>query len=538
MSMTPTERAALLASLREQDPEIFSEANQIAADRAYVERHGLYGLLVVAWNVLCPKEKFVGGWHLEEVCKHLLAAITRNMPNLLINVPPGSSKSLLTSILLPAYVWGPMGEPHRKWMFAAFSDGRALTDAIKSRDFIASDWFQKRWPVALDGVHKGSFFTTAAGGWRMSASITSREWTGNHPDYVVVDDPISAKDVIGKAAELKTLLTKCQEAWDGQLSSRGLNQNEKIQIVIMQRLHDTDLVGYLQEREQSGGPHFELLRLPMYYEAEWPCVTRLKDGSAFGGDKRTREGEPLCPARWGEEALRNLQFTQGNEWSAQYQQRPANKAGQIFQRSWFRFWTLDELRAKGANPLTGQGFEQLACSWDFTFKDTRGSDFVCGQVWGKLGPDFFLLERVYEKMNFPTSLTAIKAMIRRWPNLGAKLIEDKANGPAIISSLVTQVPGIVPVLPMGDKPSRAGAVSFLHRAGNVYYPPEYAHDKSDTSHVENMARFPLAKHDDSVDAETQMLSYWIANQNQMFAALAAQRREREAQERAQANARR
>ena len=153
--MTPAERLALIDSLRAKEADVLSEEQQIAFDRSYVARHGLYGLLVVAWSVLCPKEKFVTGWHLEEVCKHLLAAITGHMPNLLINVPPGSSKSLLTSILLPAFVWGPMGQPHRKWMFAAFSEKRALTDAVKSRDFIASDWFQRRWPTELEGNDHG-----------------------------------------------------------------------------------------------------------------------------------------------------------------------------------------------------------------------------------------------------------------------------------------------------------------------------------------------------------------------------------------------
>jgi predicted phage terminase large subunit-like protein len=317
---------------------------------------------------------------------------------------------------------------------------------------------------------------------------------------------------------------------------RAADPKTNVQILIMQRLHDSDLAGYLQD--QKGGMPWTVLRLPMYFEAEYPCVTFLDNGERFGGDWRTVEGEPLCPARWDEAWLLDKRAALGDDWSAQYQQRPSSVAGQIFQRSWFKFWTIDGLRELGANPVTGVGFEDLACSWDFAFKETRGSDFVCGQVWGKLGPNFYLLERVYQKMNFPTSLTAIKAQRRRWPGICATLIEDKANGPAIISSLEAQVPGIIPINPTGGKPARASAVSPLHRAGNVWYPPDYEFDKSNTSHVENMAGFPFAKHDDSVDAETQMLAYWIANQNQLFAAYAAQRRQKEAQAAAQANARR
>lgn len=502
-----------------------SEQEDIDFDREYVNRYGLYGLLEVCWHILCPKEKFVPGLHVRAVCDHTIAAVAGFMPRLLMNVPPGSSKSLIVSVLLPAFVWGPMREPHRKFMYAAYATQVATKDANRCRDLIRSDWFQARWPLELDGVAQSTFYTTRAGGWRFSEGINAGTFTSRHPDYLIVDDPVSAQETRGKAAELKTALRSVQEVWDEVLSSRALDQNNKVQIVIMQRLHDEDLVGYLLERsKQVGGVHYEHMCLPMLYDPERKYETKLKDGRTFREDWRTVEDEPLCPERWGPDALAALKFEQGNAWSAQYQQSPSNKTGEIFKRAWFRFWDAAALHALGADPLTGRGFDQLACSWDFTFKDTVGSDFVCGQVWGKFGPNYYMLERVYQKMNFPTSLTAIEAMIRRWPTLGAKVIEDKANGPAIIASLMHKVSGLIAVNPQGGKIARANAVSFLHRAGNIWYPPDFERATGNESHVECMARFPAAKHDDSVDAETQMLSYFEENQNQVFAALAARRR--------------
>lgn len=510
----------------------WTEADDIALDRAYVAKWGLYGLLKVAWGTVCPLETFQDNWHLQEICDCIGAVVggtaegkRGKISRLLVNVPPSSSKSLITSVLLPAYVWGPLQEPFRKFMYATYAREMATRDANKCRDLIRSKWFQDRWHLELDGSKQSVFYTTRDGGWRFSDGMGAGQFTGRHPDYLVVDDPISAQDAKGSASELKTTMLERQQTWDGVLSSRGVDPNNKKQIVICQRLHDEDLVGYLLARaKQADGVQYQLLRLPMLYEADAPCLIYNDDGTLFGGDWRSQEGQMLAPVRWNEKAIEQLKFEQGNAWSAQYQQRPASKAGQIFRRAWFRFWNADDLMRENANPYTGDGFDEVICSWDLTFKDTLGSDFVCGQVWARLGPNYYLLDRVYRRLSFPNTLTAIEAQLRRWSCIGAKLIEDKANGPAVISVLVRKVSGLIPVEPQGSKIARANAVSYLHRAGNVYYPPEYSGAVGEDSHTEQLAKFPLAKHDDSVDAETQALLYFTENRNALYDAIAAQSR--------------
>lgn len=502
-----------------------STAEDIEFDREYVRAWGLYGFLKLAWHIVCQGETFTDGPHIEQICNHLDAAGRGYLRRLGICVPPGSTKSITTSVMWPAYVWGPQGEPGKKWLFTSFDKELASRDAKKCSDLIQSEWYQERWGsgFSLAGTQQVTYYTNNKGGFRRSVAITGGI-TGRHPDITVVDDPTNAKNAIANAAVMQTDLKKVQRIWSGVISMRGADPNTNVQVVIMQRLHDEDLLGHLENEATKGGARFQILRLPMRYEAEHPCTTYLDNGMRLGGDWRTVSGECLCPERWSEARLAELKHVMGNEWSAQYQQRPSNLQGQIFLKSWFRFWDPDVLRLEGANPYTGQGFDEVACSWDLTFKDTLGSDFVCGQVWGRLGPNYYLLDRTYRRLSFPNTLLAIHVMLRRWPMIGAKLVEDKANGPAVISTLERKVSGLIAISPEGSKIARANAVSYLHRASNVWYPPEYKDQRDDEAHVVCMAKFPLARHDDTVDAETQMLNYWQQNQNALFAALAAQQR--------------
>lgn len=499
-----------------------STQDDIDFDRAYVRKHGLYGFLKLAWHATEPNTPFCDGRHIEQMCLHLEAAALGLLRHLLVNVPPGSTKSVTTSVMFPAYVWGPLGMPTKKWLFTSFDPGLATRDAEKSRHLIESEWFQERWPLEWTRAGRLAItdYGTKQGGVRRSVGVGGKI-TGRHPDIIVVDDPIKASKTQGNAAIRKTDLEGVKNWWGGTMASRGANPKTVVRIVIMQRLHDEDLTGHIVSSEAHGGRKYQHLRLPMTYEDDAPCVTYLDNGTRLGGDWRTQDGELLCPSRWDEAEVLQKKIDLGNEYSAQYQQRPANIQGQIFQRVWFRYWDEFTLRTLGANPFTGTGFDQVICSWDFTFKGTTGSDFVCGQVWGKLGADYYMLERVYKRMNFPTSLQSIQAQLRRWPTIVAKVVEDKANGPAIIASLERKISGLVAWPNSKGKIANANAVSYLHRAGNVWYPPEFQHSTGDESHIECMAKFPLAKYNDTVDAETQALAYLEENRNALFEALAA-----------------
>ncbi len=149
-------------------------------------------------------------------------------------------------------------------------------------------------------------------------------------------------------------------------------------------------------------------------------------------------------------------------------------------------------------------FDQVLQSWDAAFKDTASSDFVVGQVWGRKGANIYLLDQVRDRMDFPATLNAIRALSNKWPESSAKLVEDKANGPAVIAMLKNTIPGLIAIEPRGSKEARASAVSPFIEAGNVYLPSSalayYVND-----FVEECASFPKGAHDDQVDAMTQAL---------------------------------
>jgi predicted phage terminase large subunit-like protein len=274
-------------------------------------------------------------------------------------------------------------------------------------------------------------------------------------------------------------------------------------VLIMQRLHERDLAGFAEE---EGG--YDFLRLPMRFESSLKCSTSI----GFT-DPRTEEGELLWPQYKDEAEVSQIEKDMGGKDSAtvaaQLQQRPAPSKGLIFQKDWFQYYTKLPER-----------LDFVVDSWDLTFKDTDGSDFVAGQRWGVLGSKYFLFPfRVKKRLSFVASLAEIKTFglaelvstgesgsMKPPPKAMAILIEDKANGPAVISALEKEISGIVAVNPEGGKVARANAATPLYEAKNVYHPdPSIAPWIED--HEASLLKFPKGKNDDDVDSETQALNY-------------------------------
>jgi predicted phage terminase large subunit-like protein len=505
-----------------------NDPEEIDFDRAYVKKWGLLGFLRLAWPLLEPAAPFVDGWHLAEVCNHLEAVSVGLFNRLVINVPPGTGKSISTGVCWPAYTW--ITQPAKKWIFASYDPGLSTRDARRCRELIEHPWYRSRWP-GVDLVDRAdTMYNTSAKGWRFSTSVRGPV-TGRHADIQVVDDPIKPISVQGASAITGVELEFVKQWWGGTMSTRMANPKTAARVIIMQRLHEDDLAGHVLE---SG--EYVHLCLPMRFDPNGcackrcggkPCRTNI------GGDRRAQPDELLCPERFGDKEVQTLERELGVFSDAQLQQKPSRAGGQIFRDAWFRYWTPDNLPARSehdprpCDPRTGEGFDELVCSWDMTFKDTLGSDFVCGQVWARKGADYFLLARVYERLNFPNTLLAFTSQIRAWPRVGAKLIEDKANGPAVVSTLERKIPGLIARPVLGSKVARANGVSYLHKAGNVHYPdPTMSGYEWSREHAKAMSGFPLARHDDTVDAETQALAYLEETRNVLFDALERLKKER------------
>ena len=443
------------------------------------------------------------GIHVRAICEHLQAVTEGKIRNLMINVPPGHAKSLLTAVFWPAWVW--INHPETRWLFSSYREPLATRDSVKCRRLIESAWYQERWGARYqltgDQNQKSRFENTATG-YRVVVPMYSG--TGERGDYVVVDDPHSVDQ-----AESDVERRNAIEWWHGSMATRLNDLSIGHKIVIQQRLHEADLTGDLLVK---GG--YELLCLPAEFDPERRCST-----SIGWTDPRTELGEQLWPARVTQKNLTEMKISLGSyRYAGQYQQRPSPAEGDIFKRSWLRYWRPAHLELPPVQVRTSEGevlsiqaipvpahFDSMIQSWDMAFKDGATSDYVVGQVWGALKADRFLLDQVRDRMDMPSTKEAVKKLSARWPKTGTKLVEDKANGPAVIQELKHDVAGLTEVNPEGGKIARAHAVSSQIESGNVYLPhPAIAPWVE--AFIEEAAAFPSARNDDQVDAMTQALN--------------------------------
>lgn len=343
-----------------------------------------------------------------------------------------------------------------------------------------------RVPMAVDKQGAGEWETAAGGG--LIAAGVGVGVAGLPAGLIMMDDPTkSRKDAYSKAHR--------DAVWEWYLEDvyTRLEPNGAV-VLTMARRHEDDLVGRILASEDADS--WTVLHMPALSEGE--------------GDPLGRpEGAAICPERFDEKAYARMRRAQGEAaFSALQQGSPAPASGLIFQGDWVRYYTVPEhpiIEDGFAVPVipTGGWTSQLQ-SWDMSFKDKASSDFVAGHVWKRRGANCYLVDRTHGRLNFPATINAVLDMCDKHPTVALKLVEDKANGPAVISSLQSEITGLVGVEPEGDKVSRANAVTSMWEAGNVWLPhPAIA--PWVTGFVLEHLQFPLGVHDDDVDAGTQAL---------------------------------
>jgi len=481
-------------------------------ERELAERR-LYEFVRQAWHVIEPSTPFVPNWHIEVICEHLEAISLGQLRNLVINIPPRHMKSLLVSVLWPAWEWTRW--PERRWLFSSYVSSLSIRDSVNCRRLLESPWYRARWGhmfrLTSDQNTKGRFDNSRSG-YRLSISVGGAT-TGEGGDRIVCDDPHNVADVESDTVRLGII-----NWFDVALSTRVNDPKTCAKVVVMQRCHQRDLSGHLLE--QGGWDH---LCLPAEYEGPGRAT------SIGFVDPRTEIGELLWMERFGPKEIEEAKRSLGSYGVAgQLQQRPSPAGGGIFKRHWFQFW---QPRGKNLPPVLvrlpdgstmsiaaiemPRQMDEQAQSWDCTFKDLDTSDYVVGQAWGRLGARYFLGDQVRGRMDCPATIKAVRDMTAKFPGTMAILVEDKANGSAVIQMLSREIRGILPVNPSGGKIARAQAVSPLIEAGNIFLPhPEYAPWVNDF--IEEMVAFPNGAHDDQVDAMTQLLLRWNAPQETKY----------------------
>lgn len=441
---------------------------------------GLLGFARHAWPLLEPGRDFVPGWHLEVLSEHLEAVTRGEIPRLLVNVPPGTMKSLTVAVLWPAWEWGPAGRPETRTLAASYAERLSLRDNMKCRRLVASDWYRGHWGrrVRLVGDQnaKGKFENDRTG-FRLATSVGGLG-TGERGDRFVIDDPHNVQQAESAAVREATL------RWFSETVPTRLNDSRSAIVVVMQRVHERDVSGLILARELG----YEHLLLPMRYEPERRCVTRL--GVA---DRRRRAGELLWPARFPEAAVAALEQALGAYAAAgQLQQRPAPRDGGLFRRHWFE---LVEALPAGCRAVRG---------WDLAASRARAGadpDWTAGVKLARAPDGIFYLADVVRLRGSGLEVerailasaqqdgTGVAVSLPRDPGQAGKVQADW-----LLRSLAGFTARATPE--SGDKTMRAAPVAAQAEAGNV----KLLRGPWNDAFLEEAALFPNGAHDDQIDA--------------------------------------
>ncbi len=432
---------------------------------------------------------------LDIIDRELVRAYNTRDARLIVSMPPQEGKS--ERVTKTGTLWALLQDPDRRFAIASYSQelaegfGRDIRNWIVSNDGedgmldlglrVARDnGAARRW--RLDGKRGGV----------VSVGVQS-SLTGRPVDALVIDDPFK-DSVQADSSNYRDMVW----AWWQSTASTRLAPGAPV-IVILTRWHEDDLAGRLQAAED--GHLWRVVNIPAIADHD------PTKGQTDPLDRTPGTWLPSArgrtPAEW--DAIRTRAGSR--VFNALYQGRPSPATGDVWQRAWWRrydapLWSEDV--AAGTCRLNE--VDEVILSWDMTFKDTKASDFVVGQVWARRGADVYLIDQIKKRMSFTDTKTAFEAMVKRWPQATAKLIEDKANGTAVIDSLRKTIPGIVPITPKDSKYSRANAVAPFIEAGNVHLPSKDVALFDVDDLLDEATSFPNAAHDDQVDATSQALA--------------------------------
>ena len=408
---------------------------------------------------------------------------------LIITMAPQEGKSVRVAGDFP--VWWLTRDPDARIIAASYGQGLANRNGRSIRNRIAANpGLGLR--VAADNGAAGEWQIEGHDGGVYSVGIGAGV-TGRACDLMVIDDPIKSR----AEADSEIYRDRVWDWWTDEASAR-LAPGAPV-VLILTRWHHDDLAGRLIAQ---GG--WTVLNIPAQADhdpskGESDILGREPGEYMVSARGRTREQWELRKRTAGARA-----------WASLYQGRPTPDVGNLFPADgWARYlhplWLARDDGSRVVPGLHAELDAELIQSWDFAFKDTKGSDFVVGQVWLRRGAKVYLLDQVRRRASFSESCQMIRDLSARWPQAVAKLVEDKANGPAILNALRAQLVGLIPVEPEGSKYARASAITPLVEAGDVVLPDSALIEDAAwvTELTEEAREFPGGKHDDTVDAMSQ-----------------------------------
>lgn len=407
--------------------------------------------------------------HINYVDDQISTAIAKGNARLIVSIPPRHGKSWLISRYMPA--WFLSLYPEKNVILASYEATFAESWGRQCRNFITEHTTELGIRLAEDSQAAGRWHTREQGG--MITAGVGGAITGRGGDLMIIDDPIKNDE----DAQSPNYRQKMIDWWNTTFYTRA-EPGASI-VILATRWHERDLSGYLLSSENETYKDWTEIKLPAIAEEQDVLGRQI--------------GQALCPERYDEKKLDEIRRAVGSKaWNSLYQQRPSAQEGNIIKRPWLRFWdTLPPL-------------EEQIISVDATFTGKATSDFVAMQVWGRVGARKYLIDQVHARMGIMDSIRALTDLAHKHPKATLKLIENKANGPAIEDLLKHHLSGIVLWEPSGDKVARMNAVAPQFEAGNIYFPQRHLNPWVDPL-IEELVTFPNAAHDDRCDTLSMAL---------------------------------
>jgi predicted phage terminase large subunit-like protein len=445
-----------------------------------------------AWPVLEPGQPYVHGWHMDAIAEHLEAISAGQIKRLLINIPPGTMKSMSCAVFWPAWEWGPKGRPSMRFIGASHEENLAIRDNVKMRRLVQSPWFQRLWPTKMAGDQNAkTYFENQATGWRQACPVGSM--TGRRGDRVLWDDPHSAEDAHSEAA-----LGEANRIFRETLPTRLNNPEESAIIIVMQRLSTKDVSGLILA-EDLGYDH---LCLPMEYEGP------RKATSIGFVDPRKVEGQLLFPARFSREVVdRDKKVMGAYAVAGQFQQRPAPKLGGEFE--------VDKIEVVEAIPA---GVVQWARGWDLAATEGAG-DYTAGPKLGKLADGRFIVADVVREQYGTAKRDQLIKNTAAADGMGRvkqSLPQDPGQaGKSQVRALVAMLAGhhVVHSTETGDKVVRARGFAAQVNAGNVLM----LRAPWNKAFTDELQLFPNGLHDDQADGASRAFDALLGKGGGVFA---------------------
>lgn len=458
------------------DAEDYDE-DELLELEAELLRRSFAEFVRAAWHIVEPDVELKWNWHHDAYCRELEAFERGEFDKIIFNVPPGMSKSLFVSVLFPAWVW--TRDASKKFLCASYGADLSTRDTMKMRDILRSKWYSERFRVSLRGDQEAkTWFANTQGGWRIATSVGGRG-TGEHPDYVLIDDPHSAEQA---KSEIERQTAK---DWiDLTISTRGMTKTVR-QAVIMQRLHMDDMTGHLMGK--GGWRH---VVIPMEYIQAEQC--KPTDPKPYEHDPRTMAGELLWPEVVTREKLSKLKIALGAYGtSGQLQQRPSPQGGSVFKRVWFKF--VDAVpeaarvrRERAWDTAATEDGGDYTAGVKLAHNDAENTTYIEHVARGQWGP-----AKVDEKIKQYATMDGTLVRVKEQQDPGSA-------GKAVCVARAGKLPGFnyayAPVT--GDKETRAQPLRSQAEAGNVYI----VRGPWNEAFLDELENFPNGVYDDQVDA--------------------------------------